>query len=231
MKSLSVLYEDSEILLINKEAGISVQGGAGVSHPLDEELSRQLGYKIHLVHRLDKDTAGILIVAKNPAAAAKWTKLIAGKDVHKEYTAVCIGHPQSGGKEQAEGTLKGQVQAHGRIQEAVSLYKLVKKGLVHTADEGAADGSGSGGIPLSLISISIETGRMHQIRIQTAKAGFPIAGDDQHGDFKSNKILRKAGIKKLLLAATRLTLPLNGNKRSFEVPLPPHIQDAVDRFF
>lgn len=237
MKGLSLLYENSEILLVNKEAGVSVQGGAGVSHPLDEELSRQVGYKVHLVHRLDKDTAGILIVAKDSAAAARWMQILAGRDVVKEYQAVCIGYPRRGSRKgregyggddgtvQAEGTLESTVEAHGRLQKALSRYRLERRGLIPLPD-----GEGEG-VALSLLSIQIETGRMHQIRIQTAQAGFPVAGDDQHGDFRANKLLRKAGIKKLMLAATRLTIPLDGGRRTFTIPLPPHMQAAVDAYF
>ena len=65
MKTFSIIFENEEILLVNKEGGVSVQGGAGIAHPLDAELSIQLGYKIFLVHRLDKETSGILVVAKN----------------------------------------------------------------------------------------------------------------------------------------------------------------------
>lgn len=261
MKGISLLFENSEILLVNKEAGVSVQGGAGVSHPLDEELSRQVGYRVHLVHRLDKDTAGMLIVAKNSAAAARWMQIIAGREAIKEYSAVCIGLPRRdgrggpdgrNGRVQAEGTLESTVEAHGRLQKAVSRYRLERRGLVPPPDRAAPSGASGGdagaepdradrggqvsgvtgeGIPLSLLSIRIETGRMHQIRIQTAQAGFPVAGDDQHGDFRMNKMLRKAGIKKLMLAATRLTVPLDGGLRTFAVPLPPHMQAAVDAYF
>ena len=239
MKGISLLFENSEILLVNKEAGVSVQGGAGVSHPLDEELSRQVGYRVHLVHRLDKDTAGMLIVAKNSAAAARWMQIISGREAIKEYSAVCIGLPRRDGRGgpdgrngriqdgtvQAEGTLESTVEAHGRLQKAVSRYRLERRGLVPPPD-----GEGDG-VALSLLSIQIETGRMHQIRIQTAQAGFPVAGDDQHGDFRMNKMLRKAGIKKLMLAATRLTVPLDGGRRTFTIPLPPHMQAAVDAYF
>ncbi len=227
MKSLPIIFENSEILLVNKEAGISVQGGAGVSHPLDEELSRQVGQKVHLVHRLDKDTAGLLIVAKNSAAAAKWIRLVSGHDVSKEYTAICIGIPNQDGRESKEGTLESMVEAHGRQQKALSHYRLEQTGIVPPPDGTSAQE----GIPLSLLSIRIETGRMHQIRIQTAQAGFPVAGDDQHGDFKKNKQLRKAGIKKLMLASTRLTIPVDGAMRTFGIPLPPHMQAVADKFF
>lgn len=94
MKTISVIYENDEIILVNKEAGVSVQGGAGIAHPLDEELPKQLGCRIHLVHRLDKETAGILIVAKNPSAAAKWTKLIQTEQVQKVTLPSVLAFPR-----------------------------------------------------------------------------------------------------------------------------------------
>lgn len=222
MMPFSILYENSEILLINKPNGVSVQGGAGISHPLDETLSEQLGYKIHLVHRLDKETAGILIVAKNAPAAAKWTKLIAGDEVQKEYYAVCIGTPVVNGKKKTKGVLLGTVEAHGRTQEAQTFFEVEKTGTVSVPN------SDLEGVELSLVHITLGTGRMHQIRIQMAKAGAPLAADDQHGNFKVNKVLRKCGIKKLQLAAVRLTIPVDGKPRTFEIPLPEHIQKTVN---
>lgn len=222
MTPFSILYENDEILLINKPNGVSVQGGKGISHPLDSELSAQLGYKIHLVHRLDKETSGILIVAKNPLAAAKWTGMIGRKDVKKEYIAITIGKPLVDGKPSEKGRIRGTVEAHGRTQEAYLDFTVEKSGVIAT--ESQTDESQ---IALSLVHIVLGTGRMHQIRIQLAKNGAPIAADDQHGDFKKNKLLRKAGIKKLCLVAFRLTLPVDGKERVFEIPLPEHMQKAA----
>ncbi|MBP5753535.1 MAG: RluA family pseudouridine synthase [Treponema sp.] len=220
MTPFSILFENSEILLVIKPTGVSVQGGKGIFHPLDEELSKQLGYRIHLVHRLDKDTAGILIVAKNPAAASKWTKLISSKEVTKEYQAICTGIPLVQGREKMEGTLRDEIIAHGKTQSAELSYKVEETGnlTIESDQDGRAES-----IRLSHIRIVIKTGRMHQIRIQMAKAKAPIAGDDLHGDFKLNKKLRKAGIKKLCLAATSLTIPLDGKTRTFTIPLPDHM--------
>lgn len=220
MTPFSILFENSEILLVNKPNGVSVQGGKGIFHPLDEELSKQLGYRIHLVHRLDKDTAGILIVAKNPAAASKWTKLISSKEVTKEYQAICTGIPLVQGREKMEGSLRDEIIAHGKSQSAELSYKV--EGTfdlpLGQPQEGQAES-----VRLSRIRIVIKTGRMHQIRIQMAKAKAPLAGDDLHGDFKLNKKLRRAGIKKLCLAATSLTIPLDGKERTFTIPLPDHM--------
>ena len=96
MATFSIVFQNDEIIIVNKPNGVSVQGGVGISHPLDKELALQLGQPVHLVHRLDKETSGLLIVAKNAAAATKWTSLIGSKQVKKEYTAICVGHPLSG---------------------------------------------------------------------------------------------------------------------------------------
>ena len=84
MKQIDILFENDQILVINKPCGIAVQGGEGIAHPLDKELPAQLGYPVYLVHRLDRDTAGLMIVAKSPLYAAQWTKMIGGKLVRKE---------------------------------------------------------------------------------------------------------------------------------------------------
>ena len=213
MEHFTVLFEDSEILLINKKYGICVQGGAGVSHSLDEELSKQCGYKIHLVHRLDKDTEGILVVAKNAQAAAKWTRLIGEKSAKKEYYAWCAGIPQINGRECKNGKLVSNIEQHGRKVSAELFYDIIEEKKISLEEKE---------LTVFLVHIVLGTGRLHQIRIQFAKAGAPLLADDQHGDFKLNKLLRKAGIKKLQLCAKRLTLPLNGKERTFEIDLPSH---------
>ncbi len=230
MNNFSILFENEEILLINKPFGTAVQGGAGVAHPLDEELAKQLGYKIYLVHRLDKDTSGILVVAKNPVAAAKWTKLISEKEVTKEYMAICVGTPVVKGKEVEKGVVDGVLEAHGREQSAKTYFDVTGK-CVLEIEKQTDTGSEIKKVGLSLIHITLGTGRMHQIRIQMAKIGAPLAADDQHGDFKANKLIRKVGIKKLCLAATRITIPVEGQSKVFEIPLPSHMQDVVDSYF
>ena len=202
LPTIPIIYDNSEIFIINKKAGMSVQGGQNVAHPLDEELARQTGQKVYLVHRLDKDTSGLMIVAKTPAAANKWTKLIGSKEVEKEYIAVCIGTlPQK------QGVINEDLVQHGQVKTAVTHYKVLEEKNVEW--EGQT-------ITLSKVSLVLQTGRMHQIRIHLAKQGCPIAGDDQHGNFKMNKILRKAaGIKHLQLFSVRLTIPLDGKNSTF----------------
>lgn len=205
MNPIPVVYEDDDICIINKPSGLAVQGGAGVVSAVDTVLSQQLGSKVYLVHRLDKDTAGLLITAKNPRAASVWTKRVASGDVQKEYCALCIGEFLHG-----EGTISDPVVHKGTSQDALTFFCAEKQSRIKRA---AANGfeqkndseSEKDFLCFSLVRLVLGTGRMHQIRIHLAGRGTPIAGDDKYGDFKLNRILRKEfGIKKLHLAAVCL---------------------------
>ncbi|MBQ1628602.1 MAG: RluA family pseudouridine synthase [Treponema sp.] len=202
MKEIPVLYENDEILVINKPSGVAVQGGAGIVHSLDRELPVQVGYPVYLVHRLDRDTCGLMVVAKSPLAAAKWTKMIGSKLVRKEYTAICVGTLSP-----KKGTIRSGVVQHGDEKTAVTHYQVVGEKEIEFESEK---------IILSTVKLQLETGRMHQIRIHLSKNGCPIAGDDKHGNFKINKLLRKAaGIKTLQLSATSISLPIDGRETVF----------------
>lgn len=206
MNGLTILYEDEEIFVISKNSGLAVQGGANIKHSIDVDFADEIGQKIFLVHRLDKDTAGLMIVAKNPVAAAKWTKLISGKTVKKEYIAICAGTI-----EPKKGIICEKIVQHGEEKKAVTNYEVEKEIETECGK-------------LSQIRLLLETGRMHQIRIHLAKNSCPIAGDDQHGNFKLNKQLKKTlGIKKLLLASVKLTVPLQSKNQVFEIPLPEYM--------
>lgn len=219
MKNIPIIYENDEIFIINKPSGVPVQGGEGIAHPLDRELPEQTGCKVYLVHRLDQDTAGLMVVAKTPEAAARWTKLIAGHEVRKEYDAVCIGKFT-----EKAGTISEDIVQHGGERNAVTRYRVTGEGSVACADGTA--------LPVSLVHLVLETGRMHQIRIHLSKQGCPVAGDDQHGNFRQNKLLRKAaGVKRLMLAAVTLTVPLGNKPQTFTAPLPEHMRAFTETYF
>lgn len=212
MNLVPVLYENDEIYVVNKPAGLAVQGGNGVSHSLDVDFSQQVGQKVYLVHRLDKDTYGLMIVAKTPAAANKWTKLIGSKIATKEYVAICAGklNPKT-------GVIKETVVQHGETKSAVTNYQVEKEWTV-TVPANEETGTPEQSINMTQVRLKLETGRMHQIRIHLAKQGCPIAGDDQHGNFKINKQLKKiAGIKRLQLCSQKLTIPIDGQNKQFEI--------------
>ena len=210
MDKVQIIFENDEIIVLNKPCGLAVQGGQNISHSLDKDLSEALGYKIYLVHRLDKETSGLMIVAKNPMAASKWTKLISSKVVQKEYIAICLGSLL-----QKKGIIKEDLIQHGQNKSAVTRYEVEK--------EWVSDGEVS--VNFSKIRLFLETGRMHQIRIHLSKNNCPIAGDDQHGNFKLNKIIRKQfKIKNLLFCSQKLSLPLEEGMKTFEISLPSSME-------
>ena len=244
MKEIPVLFEDDEIFVINKPAGLAVQGGQGIAHPLDEEFSRQVGFKVHLVHRLDKETCGLMVVAKTPMAASKWIELIASKQVQKEYTAICFGQPVLNGKTQKSGTISGFViKKNGKVQreqaavtnftveetKTVEIAQIMgesQKSVTSLAEQSPSEPSD---LTFSKIHLKLGTGRMHQIRIHLASVGAPICGDDKHGNFRLNKLAKKHfKIKNLLLCSSRLTIPSAGGKnRSFEIELPEYFNFCI----
>lgn len=212
MNQLDIIYEDEEIFIINKPSGLAVQGGEKISHSLDKDLEAQVGYKVYLVHRLDKDTAGLIIVAKSPFYANKWTKLISSKNIKKEYLAICCGSLT-----EKKGIISEDVIQHGQVKKAITHFFVEKQWNVNLDNQN---------FQFSLIRLVLETGRMHQIRIHLSKMNCPICADDQHGNFKINKLLKKhLKIKKLLLAAVKLILP---NNQIIEIPMPSYMGELCN---
>lgn len=206
MKTIPILYQDNEIVVINKPAGLAVQGGQGIVNSVDTILPKQLNAPVYLVHRLDKDTQGILVTAKSSQAASKWTKLISVGQVKKEYLALCCGSPLAD-----EGIIETPIIVRGVKKNARTHFKKIDEWEIIDSDKNV----------FSLLSLVLDTGRMHQIRIHLAQHNCPIAGDDKYGNFKLNKELRKKyGIKNLQLAAVKLTIPINSRKTAFEIPNP-----------
>jgi len=217
-KSIPIVYEDEAICIVNKPYGIPVQGGAHVSVCLTEILSKQLGIEIFPVHRLDKETSGLLVTAKSADAARSCRALFESKTVEKEYLALCFGgfertaNTKPVKKILPKGVIETPIIENGTPKPASSAYKLLA-----SMDS------------YSLFSVRLHTGRMHQIRIHLAGIGYPIIGDDKHGNFVLNKQLWKtARIKKLQLCAHRLIFPIGDKKRLFTVPVPEHVQTALD---
>lgn len=207
MKDIPLIYQDDDLLVVNKPAGLAVQGGSGITVCLLDILERQLDRKVFPVHRLDRDTAGLMAVALNSKTAAAYTQYISGNSVKKVYRAVCSGVPSA-----FSGTIDALAGRADDRKPATTAYRVV----VSSSD-------------YSLLSLELGTGRMHQIRIHLASIGCPILGDDKYGDFKKNRAVRSQfGIRKLQLAACELALPINGIKRLFTADLPDHMTACLE---
>ncbi len=226
MNKLQILFENDEIRIINKPCGLAVQGGKDVKTSVDTELALQTGEKIYPVHRLDKETCGILVTAKNPKAATKWTNLIGSKQVKKQYHALCFGK-----FEKSSGKFDLSVNEKGIEKNALTYYKVLSSSEQISFPENPSEK-----LYFSLVELTLETGRMHQIRKHLAQNKTPILADDKYGDFKLNKLIKKQfGIKKMMLLAKILIVDSKENKKIFdsnnkiEVEYPEYFLQAMEK--
>ncbi|MDR2602372.1 MAG: RluA family pseudouridine synthase [Spirochaetaceae bacterium] len=214
MKNLEILYEDETCLAVNKPAGLPVQGGKNAPVSVDALLRTAFpgGLRPLLVHRLDKDTSGVLLTAKGGRNAAFYSALIASRAVKKRYTAVCSG--AAGVYLKNEGVITFAVDVHGKQKAARTHYTITKRGETET------------GVPFLVFELELGTGRTHQIRIHLQKSGAPILGDGKYGDFRLNKELRKTpGLRRMLLHANALIFTTkNGAALEIKAPQPPEFQ-------
>lgn len=227
----TVVYEDDVLLVINKPAGIAVHGGSGISFGVIEQLrrARPESRYLELVHRLDKDTSGLLMIAKKRSALVKLHESIRQNHPHKVYLALAIGNwPENirqvklpllkytGAQGEkmvriADNTQEGQ-RAHTQFR---ILQRYAGEQLHHMGIRA-----------LTLMEATLKTGRTHQIRVHMQSQSCPIAGDERYGDYQINKRLQKAGLKRMFLHAAELTLahPVSGDILQLTAPLPDDLQ-------
>jgi len=230
-QEFTVVYEDDVLLVINKPAGIAVHGGSGISFGVIEQLrrARPESRYLELVHRLDKDTSGLLMIAKKRSALVKLHESIRQNHPHKVYLALAIGNwPENirqvklpllkytGAQGEkmvriADNTQEGQ-RAHTQFR---ILQRYAGEQLHHMGIRA-----------LTLMEATLKTGRTHQIRVHMQSQSCPIAGDERYGDYQINKRLQKAGLKRMFLHAAELTLahPVSGDILQLTAPLPDDLQ-------
>ena len=214
-----ILLEDAHLLVIDKPAGVAVHGGSGVSYGVIEQLraARPQAKFLELVHRLDRETSGVLLLAKKRSALTDIHEQIREGELDKRYLALVYGEWKNSRQHvrlplfkytTPDGERRVRVQSDG--QSSHTVFNLVRR-------------YGS----YALLEAELKTGRTHQIRVHLASSGFPIVGDDKYGDFGLNKMLQKAdnervALKRMFLHAHQVTFrhPESGAAVTLNAPLP-----------
>ena len=230
-REFTIIYEDDALLVIDKPAGTAVHGGSGVSFGVIEQIrrARPEARYLELVHRLDKDTSGLLMIAKKRSALVKLHEAIRNDHPKKIYLALGVGRlpndrfhvklplfKYTG----AQGEKMVRVSEDG--QSAHTIFRVLNRfsdDLLHQV----------GLSHLTLVEATLKTGRTHQIRVHLQSQHCPIAGDERYGDYQANKRLQKLGLKRMFLHAAELHLdhPLTGEKLILKAPLPQDLAQFV----
>jgi 23S rRNA pseudouridine955/2504/2580 synthase len=218
-----VVYEDAALLVVDKPSGVAVHGGSGVSFGVIEALraARPQANVLELAHRLDRDTSGLLIVAKKRSALVELHRMLREGEVEKVYLAVAKGKL---GSRTFRDPLHKYVTAKGERRVSVKEGGMAAETRVRALKTSAT---------LSFLEIRLLTGRTHQIREHLAHAGHPVIGDDKYGDFELNHRLEKQGVRRLFLHASRLAFshPVSGERIELKAPLPADMKEYVDASF
>ena len=229
-REFPVLMEDEQMMAIDKPAGVAVHGGSGVSFGVIEQLrqARPGARMLELVHRLDRDTSGVLLIAKKRSALTRLQDQFRDRETGKTYMALVKGQWPSNKKVidlplqrylipngAGEGERRVRIAAidDANAQRAITLVRVSR--LVGD---------------YSLLEVTIKTGRTHQIRVHLSSQGYPIVGDDKYGDFELNKRLAALGMKRMFLHAWRLQFihPQTGRSETVEAALPDELQNFID---
>lgn len=232
-RQFPVLHEDDAFLAIDKPAGVAVHGGSGVSHGVIEQLrqARPDARLLELVHRLDRETSGVLLIAKKRSALKALQDQFRGRETGKTYLALVKGvWPQR--LKVLDQPLHKYLLPDGerRVKvvsrddpdgmRSISLVRVIRQVSVSPELASACPAG------LSLLEVTIKTGRTHQIRVHLAHAGHPIVGDDKYGDFELNRQLGRLGLKRMFLHAWQLkiTHPVTGEPMQLQAQLPPDLE-------
>ncbi len=219
---LSIVHEDDWLVVIDKPAGMAVHGGSGVSFGAIERLraSRPEAPMLELVHRLDRETSGLLVLAKKRSALVAMHAAWGDGSIRKRYTALTKGAMAKGRqvvdvalRKHATTTGERRVSVDPAGQRAVTIVMPLKIGERAT-----------------LVRAELQTGRTHQIRVHLAHLGHPILGDPRYGDFETNRLWAKAGLRRMFLHAGELqfTHPGTGAAMRLQAPLPADLQEVID---
>lgn len=227
----SILYEDAGILVINKPAGLAVHGGSGVSLGLIEALrqARPEIRQLELVHRLDRETSGCLLIAKKRSALRSLQAALREHQVQKTYLALVQGR-WSKRKLVVESKLEKFELASGERR-----VKTSHEGKLSRTEFAVIDYYGKGDTECTLLEATPVTGRTHQIRVHAQSAGHPLVGDDKYAEDSFNQLMKKKGFKRLFLHAAKITFPLPAEEgakvlmKTVETPLPDDLALPLEK--
>ncbi len=218
-RRLPVLFEDDDLIAIDKPASVAVHGGSGVSSGVIEQLraARPQARFLELVHRLDRETSGVLLVAKRRAALVNLHAQLRERGTDKRYRAIVVGRWPRRTRTLAFPLLRRDAPDGDR---RVVVDRAGLESLTHVTGIAHSEAAGLG--ELSLVEARLETGRTHQIRVHLAHAGCPIAGDDKYGDFDLNRRMARAGHRRMYLHAHSISFrhPRSGERMRIEAPMP-----------
>ena len=218
-----IIFEDDYYLIINKPHGVACHGGSGVSFGVIEQLRQAKLYKfLELAHRLDKETSGILILAKKRLALVELQEQMKKNQITKEYFALTLGAWRDE-KRNVKAPIYKYTNKDGerrvRIDQELGQFSHTIFTLKNKYTE------------FSLVNADLQTGRTHQIRIHLQYLGFPIAGDDKYGNFEQNKLLTKQGLKRMFLHAHHVKFihPMTQQALEVNCPLPPELASFLSK--
>jgi len=217
----SIIYEDPRLLVLDKPAGVAVHGGSGMSFGVIEALrALRPEETLELVHRLDRETSGCLLVARKPSVLRTLHALLREGGMEKRYLALVKGRWDLGRKRidvplRTDTRVGGErtVKAHASGKEAISEFRPVE----------------FFGKRATLVEVSIHTGRTHQIRVHAAHAQHPVAGDEKYGDAAFNEEMKALGLNRMFLHAQSVSFEWpEGGTFSANAPLPPELRAVLD---
>jgi len=232
-REFPVLFEDEWVLAIDKPAGVAVHGGSGVNFGVIEQLrrARPQAKFLELVHRLDRETSGILLLAKKRAALTRLQDQFRERETGKTYLALALGHWPARLKvldaplhkyllPDGERRVKVVAKDDPDGMRSVTLVKVRQRIPLALSAQVTE---------MSLLEVTIKTGRTHQIRVHLASSGHPIAGDDKYGQFDANRLLQGHQLRRMFLHAWRLQFnhPQTGERLELLSPLPPELARMV----
>jgi 23S rRNA pseudouridine955/2504/2580 synthase len=226
----TIIFEDDALLVIDKPAGFAVHGGSGVSRGVIEQLrmERPKAKFLELVHRLDRETSGVLMLAKKRAALVALHEMIRNNQTDKRYLMLVAGE-WAEKKKRVTLDLQKYVLPNGerRVNVVTDKSKDKYDQAQHSETIFYLKQAFAG---FTLLEAQLVTGRTHQLRVQLAHLGFPILGDDKYGDFANNKTLQKKGLKRMFLHSfeTNLRHPVSTEKLNLLAPLPQDLQKFMN---